>query len=72
MEAFAALCKEQEEVRVIMIKLHLNSMKNAPRIKFGVRIPRNNAYDMYFDRKNDNMKWADAEKLYLNQIYKYG
>ena len=54
-----------------MRQMHLNSTNNAPRIKFGVRILRNHEEAMEFDRKNDNTKWADAEKLDLNQLYDY-
>ena len=55
----------------LMRQVHLNSTKNEPRTKFGVRIPRNHADAMEFDRNNGKTKWADAEKLYLNQIYEY-
>ena len=54
-----------------MRQVHLNSMKNALRIKFGVRIPRNYAEAMDFDRNNGNTKWAGAEKLELNNLYGY-
>ena len=54
-----------------MKQVHLNSTNNAPRIKFGIRVLRNHAEAMDFDRKNGNKKWYDVEKLDLNQIYEY-
>ena len=49
-----------------MKQVHLNSTNNAPRIKFGIRVLRNHAEAMDFDRKNGNKKWYDVEKLDLN------
>ena len=63
--------KNKKNLTRLMRQVHLNSTDNAPRIKFGVRIMRNHEEAMEFDRKNSNTKWADAEKLELNQLYEY-
>ena len=55
----------------IMRRFHLDLIKNVPSIKFVVRIARNHAETMEFDRKNGNTKWADAKKLDFNQLYEY-
>ena len=63
--------KNKKNLTRLMRQVHLNSTDNAPRIKFGVRIMRNHEEAMEFDRKNGNIKWSDAEKLDLNQLYEY-
>ena len=63
--------KNKKNLTRLMRQVHLNSTNDAPRIKFGVRILRNHEKAMEFDRKNDKKKWADAEKLELNQLYEY-
>jgi hypothetical protein len=44
---------------------------NAPRYKFGYRIPRNYSEAMQFDLKNGNTLWREATDLDMLQLAEY-
>jgi hypothetical protein len=44
---------------------------NAPRYKFGYRIPRNYDEAMQFDLKNGNTLWQEATNLEMSQLAEY-
>jgi hypothetical protein len=44
---------------------------NAPRYKFGYRIPRNYNEAMQFDLKNGNTLWGEATDLEMSQLAEY-
>jgi len=43
----------------------------SPIYMFGVQVPRNHKEAMELDQKNGNTKWADAEKLEIEQLQSY-
>ena len=45
--------------------------RNAPRYKFGYRIPRNYSEAMQFDLKNGNTLWQEATNLEMSQLVEY-
>jgi hypothetical protein len=45
--------------------------RNAPRYKFGYRIPRNNDEAMQIDLKNGNTLWQEATNLEMSQLAEY-
>jgi hypothetical protein len=44
---------------------------NAPRYKFGYRIPRNYDEAMQYDPKNGNTLWQEATNLEMSQLVEY-
>ncbi len=46
--------------------------RNAPRYKFGYRIPRNYSEVMQFNPKNGNTLWREATDLEMSQLVEYG
>ena len=44
---------------------------NTVKIKFGIKITRDQKEAMMFDTDNGNTNWKDADILELNQIYKF-
>jgi hypothetical protein len=44
---------------------------NAPRYKFGYRIPSNYDEAMQFDLKNGNTLWREATDLEMSQLAEY-
>ena len=47
------------------------SIRHGPRIKFGVRVPKDYNEAMEFDRKNQNNLWEEATRTEMGQIYEY-
>jgi hypothetical protein len=47
---------------------HIKATRNAPRYKFGYRIPRNYSEAMQFDLKNGNTLWQEATDLEMSQL----
>jgi hypothetical protein len=45
--------------------------RNAPRYKFGYRIPRNYSEALQFDLKNGNTLWREATDLEMSQLAEY-
>jgi hypothetical protein len=45
--------------------------RNAPRYKFGYRIPRNYDEAMQYDPKNGNTLWQEATNLEMSQLVEY-
>ena len=49
----------------------LRNFRNRPKYKFGVQVPRNHEEAMLIDAKNGDTRWADAEKLEMDQLFEY-
>jgi hypothetical protein len=49
----------------------IKATRNAPRYKFGYRIPHNYNEVMQFDLKNGNMLWREATDLEMSQLVEY-
>jgi hypothetical protein len=49
----------------------IKATRNAPRYKFGYRIPRNYSEAMQFDLKNGNTLWQEATDLEMSQLAEY-
>jgi hypothetical protein len=49
----------------------IKATRNAPRYKFGYRIPCNYDEAMQFDLKNGNMLWREATNLEMPQLVEY-
>jgi hypothetical protein len=49
----------------------IKATRNAPRYKFGYRIPRNYDEAMQFDLKNGNTLWREATNLEMSQLAEY-
>jgi hypothetical protein len=49
----------------------IKETRNAPRYKFGYRIPRNYDEAMQFDLKNGNTLWREATDLEMSQLAEY-
>jgi hypothetical protein len=49
----------------------IKATRNAPRYKFGYRIPRNYNEAMQFDLKNGNTLWQEATDLEMSQLAEY-
>jgi len=63
--------KNKKKMNRMLRQVHLNSMRTAVKIKFGVKVPRNHEEAMQFDRQMGSTKWQDAERLELQQLYDY-
>jgi hypothetical protein len=50
---------------------HIKVTRNAPRYKFGYRIPHNYDEAMQFDLKNGNTLWREATDLEMSQLAEY-
>eukprot|EP00957_Ditylum_brightwellii_P098504 7503884-Ditylum_brightwellii.AAC.1 len=46
-------------------------MKHGPRIKFGVRIPKDHREALEFDAKLGNTLWKEATKVEVDTTYEY-
>ena len=63
--------KNKKKLNRMVKQVQLYTLRTATRIKFGIKIPRDHAEAMAFDKANGNSLWADAEKLELDQLYEY-
>ncbi len=66
-----AYVKNDKKFQRLQRQVRLNSMRDGPRIKFGVRIPRDYAEAILFDTKNKNTLWQDGTATEMNQLYEY-
>eukprot|EP00957_Ditylum_brightwellii_P136461 10407030-Ditylum_brightwellii.AAC.1 len=46
-------------------------MRHGPRIKFGVRIPKDHHEALEFDKKLGNTLWKEATKVEIDKTYEY-
>eukprot|EP00957_Ditylum_brightwellii_P108847 8303134-Ditylum_brightwellii.AAC.1 len=46
-------------------------MRHGPRIKFGLRIPRDHRGALEFDKKMGNTLWRDCTKIEMDKTYEY-
>jgi len=68
---FRRYVKNKKKLNRMVKQVQLYTLRTATRIKFGIKIPRDHAEAMAFDKANGNSLWADAEKLELDQLYEY-
>ena len=68
---FRTYAKNMKKLKRIVKQTRIQSMRNAPQILYGVKIPRNYYEALQFDRDNGNTLWADATKTEMDQIYEY-
>jgi len=68
---FRQYAKNKKKLNRMLRQVKLNSVRTAVKIKFGVRVPRNHAEAVEFDRRNGNTLWQDAERKELDQLYEY-
>ena len=63
--------KNEKKFKRQMKQVKLNSMRHGPRIKFGVRIPRDHREALEFDKKMGNTLWRDCTKVEMDKTYEY-
>lgn len=51
-----------------MKQIRIYSMRHEPRIKFGVRIPKDYGEAVEFDSKNENKLWQEDTNIEMDQI----
>eukprot|EP00957_Ditylum_brightwellii_P121218 9244420-Ditylum_brightwellii.AAC.1 len=54
-----------------MKQVKINSMRHGPRIRFGVRIPKEHHEALEFGKKLDNTLWKEATKVEMDKNYKH-
>jgi hypothetical protein len=54
-----------------VVKSHHTAVKNAPKYKFGIEVPRNVRHALQLDEANGNTLWRDAMATELGQINDY-
>eukprot|EP00957_Ditylum_brightwellii_P003185 242568-Ditylum_brightwellii.AAC.1 len=54
-----------------MKQVKTNSIRHGPRIKFGVRIPKDHHEVLEFNKKLDNTLLKEATKVEMDKTYKY-
>jgi hypothetical protein len=65
------LQKREKKMLCIVNQSRIKATCNAPRYKFGYRIPRNYNEAMQFDLKNGNTLWKEATDLEMSQLAEY-
>ena len=68
---FRTYVKNKKKFKRMMKQVRMYSMRHGPRIKFGVRVPKDYIEAMEFDRKNQNNLWKDAVNMEMKQVYEY-
>ena len=63
--------KNEKKMKRMMKQVRINSMRNGPRIKFGVRVPKDYDEAKAFDRLNENNLWDEATSKEMGQVYEY-
>ena len=63
--------KNKKKFKRMMKQVRMYSMRHGPRIKFGVRVPKDYIEAMEFDQKNQNNLWKDAVNMEMKQVYEY-
>ena len=55
-----------------MKQAKLKSFRVSPQYKYGFEVPKNFKYAEKLDKKNENTKWMDSNKLEHKQLDDYG
>lgn len=68
-------CKRYVKNKKILARManqvKLRNYRNRPIYKYGVQVPRDHNEALWLDEKNGNTRWADAEKLEIQQLLSY-
>jgi hypothetical protein len=68
---FKGITKHEKKMLRMVNQSHIKATHNAPRYKFGYRIPCNYDEAMQFDLKNGNTLWREATDLEMSQLLEY-
>jgi hypothetical protein len=68
---FKGIAKREKKMLHMVNQSRIKATRNAPRYKFGYRIPRNYDEAMQFDLKNGNTLWREATDLEMSQLAEY-
>eukprot|EP00957_Ditylum_brightwellii_P159087 12107640-Ditylum_brightwellii.AAC.1 len=68
---FVTMSKNEKKFKRQMKQIKINSMRHGPRIKFGVRIPKDHNEALEFDKKLGDTLSKEATKPKINKTYKY-
>jgi hypothetical protein len=68
---FRGIVKREKKMLRMVNQSRIKATRNAPRYKFGYRIPRNYSEAMQFDLKNGNTLWREATNLEMSQLAEY-
>jgi hypothetical protein len=63
METIQGNCESEKKMLRMVNQSRIKATRNAPRYKFGYRIPCNYSEAMQFDLKNGNTLWQEATDL---------
>jgi hypothetical protein len=63
LKRFKGIVKREKKMLCMVNQSRIKATRNAPRYKFGYRIPRNYDEAMQLDLKNGNMLWREATDL---------
>jgi hypothetical protein len=69
---FKGIAKHEKKMLRIVNQSRIKATRNAPRYKYGYRIPCNYDEAMQFDLKNGNTLWREATNLEMSQLAEYG
>ena len=68
---FRNLAKREKHFLRLVKQAKLKSYRQAPKYKFGYRIPRDYEEALKFDEINQNTKWQDATDIEMGQLNEY-
>jgi len=68
---FKGIAKREKKMLRMVNQSRIKATRNAPKYKFGYRIPRNYDEAMQLDLKNGNTLWHDAIVLEMSQLAEY-
>jgi hypothetical protein len=68
---FKGIAKREKKMIRMVNQSRIKTTRNAPRYKFGYRIPRNYDEAMQFDLKNGNTLWREATGLEMLQLAEF-
>jgi hypothetical protein len=68
---FKSIANREKKMLRMVNQARMTAARNAPRYKFGYRIPRDYKEALYLDKKNGNTKWQDATELEMSQLAEY-
>jgi hypothetical protein len=68
---FRGIAKREKKMLRMVNQSRIKATRNAPRYKFGYRIPRNYSEAMQFDLRNGNTLWREATDLEMSQLAEY-
>jgi hypothetical protein len=68
---FKGIARREKKMLCMVNQSHIKVTHNAPRYKFGYRIPCNYDEVMQFDLRNGNTLWQEATDLEMSQLAEY-